>query len=304
VPEELRRAPENYVELPKDDKNMLKFLRMCEAARGGPQDGRQIQCDQDPTCVQCIPEYKMVSEEAPFTPVSSRMLSFQTMQQRQGSVRRWALTTTPHRPNGRLNRTGPVFATRVRAQRGAQKLLRAYTNATLAERRVEYIRTSFPLDADVPVRQREAVIVISSNTRGIHLILNWACGCERKGMADVRDHTLVLATDDAAHEYAARAGFHSLHPELFGHAMDEDDPSLPNPGATSACLPHPPRAPLSTGQGDSGQLGVLACGRSMLVSLEYSLMLTPASMPPGWGGCCREDRRLQLSHGQPVDRTE
>lgn len=76
APEELRRAPENYVELPKDDKDMLKFLRMCEAARGGPQDGRQIQCDQDPTCVQCIPGYKMVSEEAPFTPVSSLILSF------------------------------------------------------------------------------------------------------------------------------------------------------------------------------------------------------------------------------------
>lgn len=140
-----------------------------------------------------------------------------------------------------------MFTTYVHAQRGAQKILRAYTNATLAERRVGYVRESFPLDADVPVRQREAVIVISSNTRGIHLILNWACGCERKGMADVRDHTLILATDDAAHEYAARMGFHSLHPELFGHAMDEDDPSLPNPGATAACVLHSPRAPLSTG---------------------------------------------------------
>lgn len=140
-----------------------------------------------------------------------------------------------------------MFATRVRVQRGAQKLLRAYTNATLAERRVGYVRTSFPLNAEVPVKQREAVIVISSNLRGIHLILNWACGCERKGMADVRDHTLILATDDAAHEHAVRAGFHSLHPELFGHAMDEDDPSLPNPGATSACVLHLPRAPLSTG---------------------------------------------------------
>lgn len=65
-------------------------------------------------------------------------------------------------------------------QRGAQKILRAYSNRTLAQRRVEYIQAAFPPHAHVPTRQREPVMVISSNTRGMHLVLNWACGCERK----------------------------------------------------------------------------------------------------------------------------
>ena len=75
------------MELPKDDKDMLKFLRMCEAARGGPQDGRQIQCDEDPTCVQCIPEYKMVSVEAPSHP--SRRSCFVSNHGRERRQRRW-----------------------------------------------------------------------------------------------------------------------------------------------------------------------------------------------------------------------
>lgn len=62
APVTLDEVPDGYVDLSVQARGqgLMQFFRMCEAARGGPLDGRHLVCDDDPTCVKCIPEYKMV----------------------------------------------------------------------------------------------------------------------------------------------------------------------------------------------------------------------------------------------------
>lgn len=52
-------------------------------------------------------------------------------------------------------------------------------------------------------------------------VLNWACGCESRGMPDVWGSTLILATDARSHALAVSSGFHALHPAMLDHAMAE-----------------------------------------------------------------------------------
>jgi len=37
----------------------LTWLQLCQVALGGPLDGRQLLCPEDPSCIKCIPEFKM-----------------------------------------------------------------------------------------------------------------------------------------------------------------------------------------------------------------------------------------------------
>ena len=45
----------------------MQFFRMCEAAQGGPLDGRHLVCPEDATCLKCIEKvapYKLVRSRA------------------------------------------------------------------------------------------------------------------------------------------------------------------------------------------------------------------------------------------------
>ncbi|KAK3246797.1 hypothetical protein CYMTET_43677 [Cymbomonas tetramitiformis] len=51
----LDAIPDGYARIPKE--GALHYMRMCESAKSGPMGGH-LECEEDPTCLHCIPQWK------------------------------------------------------------------------------------------------------------------------------------------------------------------------------------------------------------------------------------------------------
>eukprot|EP00959_Pyramimonas_sp_CCMP1952_P369966 7748515-Pyramimonas_sp.AAC.1 len=103
----------------------------------------------------------------------------------------------------------------------AKQMIDAYHNRELKKKRAQFLAHTFPLQG----HQTRTIVLMAANLRGMHLVLNWACGCNALGIEDVRRDVLLITTDINAFHFASKAGFHALHPDLMGHAATNVPPA-------------------------------------------------------------------------------